>query len=66
MKGQVRKYNGNVIQVLKVNPVYVYTGLRDVNVDNIPPGFKTNFYGKVYEGGYLCEVRVKVKRDLGL
>ena len=49
-----------------MNPVYVYTCLRDVNIDNIPPGFKTNFYGKVYEGGYLCEVRVKVKGDFRL
>ena len=50
------------LQVLKLNPVYLYTCLRDVNIDNIPPGFKTNFYGKGYDGGYLCEVRVKVKQ----
>ena len=44
-----------------MNPEYLYTSLRDVNVDNIPQGFKTNFSGKGYEGGFLCEVRVKVK-----
>ena len=49
-----------------MNPEYLYTSLRDVNVDNIPAGFKANFSGRSYEGGYLCEVRVKVKRVLRL
>ena len=50
---------------MKVNPVYMYEDLKDVNIDLIPPGFKTPFRGdkiqKCGDDGFLCEVRLKVE-----
>ena len=50
---------------MKVNPVYMYEDLKNVNIDLIPPGFKTPFRGdkiqKCGDDGFLCEVRLKVE-----
>ena len=43
----------------------MYEDLKNVNIDLIPPGFKTPFRGdkiqKCGDDGFLCEVRLKVE-----
>ena len=48
--------------MLKTNPQFLYEELKNINLSQIPPGFKNpNFRGDT-DGGYLCEIRIKVNR----
>ena len=48
---------------MKSNPQFLYEDLKNINLSQIPPGFKnSNFRGDI-DGGYLCEIRLKVKKD---
>ena len=48
--------------MLKTNPQFLYEELKNINLNQIPPGFKNpNFRGDT-DGGYLCEIRIKVNR----
>ena len=44
---------------MKVNPVYMYEDLKNVNIDLIPPGFKTPFRGDKIQkcGDMACIAR---------
>merc|ERR1740123_1074859 len=49
----------NCAQTLKTNPQFLYEELKNISLNQIPPGFKNpNFRGDT-EGGYLCEIRIK-------